>query len=268
MQKLTVLMVGTGGYGGFYLRELLHNPRAEQFQITGAVDPYAGQSECGRELMERGIPIYETVEAFYQEQTAELAVIATPIYLHAHQAIYCMEQGSDVLCEKPICASMEDAEAMIAARDRTGRKLAIGFQWSFSQGILKLKQDIRNGLYGNIRQIRCSMASGLLGGILLAIPGIPYLTFAALGLIGFSFASFYPAMMHAAPERFDDATACTVIGYQGGAGMLGTALIPAVFGYAASRSSFQLLPCLIISFTFLIFLLQMRLDGWGRRDAA
>ena len=154
MQKLTVLMVGTGGYGGFYLRELLHNPRAEQFQITGAVDPYAGQSECGRELMERGIPIYETVEAFYQEQKAELAVIATPIYLHAHQAIYCMEQGSDVLCEKPICASMEDAEAMIAARDRTGRKLAIGFQWSFSQGILKLKQDIRNGLYGNIRQIR------------------------------------------------------------------------------------------------------------------
>ena len=121
---------------------------------------------------------------------------------------------------------------------------------------------------GNIRQIRCSMAGGLLGGILLAIPGIPYLPFAALGLIGFSFASFYPAMMHAAPERFDDATACTVIGYQGGAGMLGTALIPAVFGYAASRSSFQLLPCLIISFTFLIFLLQMRLDGWGRRDAA
>lgn len=118
---------------------------------------------------------------------------------------------------------------------------------------------------GNVRQIRFSMAGGLLGGVLLAIPGISYLPFAALGLIGFSFASFYPAMMHAAPERFDDATACTVIGYQGGAGMLGTALIPAVFGYVASRSTFLLLPCLIIAVALLISLLQMRVDGWRKR---
>ena len=118
---------------------------------------------------------------------------------------------------------------------------------------------------GNVRQIRFSMAGGLLGGVRLAIPGISYLPFAALGLIGFSFASFYPAMMHAAPERFDDATACTVIGYQGGAGMLGTALIPAVFGYVASRSSFLLLPCLIIAVALLISLLQMRVDGWRKR---
>ena len=154
MQKISVLMIGTGGYAAIYLRELLHSPRAEQFQVTGAVDPYAGMSEFGRELSDRGVPIYNTVEEFYQAQEAELAIIATPIYLHAHQAQYCMEHGSHVLCEKPICATLEDAEAMMATRDRTGRKLAIGFQWSFSEAILKLKQDILSGLYGNIRQIR------------------------------------------------------------------------------------------------------------------
>ncbi len=119
---------------------------------------------------------------------------------------------------------------------------------------------------GNVRQIRFSMAGGLLGGVLLAVPGVPCLPFAALGLIGFSFASFYPAMMHAAPERFDDATACTVIGYQGGAGMLGTALVPAVFGYVASRSTFLLLPWIVIAFALLIFFLQIRVDGWRKRS--
>ncbi len=154
MQKITVLMIGTGGYAAVYLRELLHSPRAEQFQVTGAVDPYAAMSEYGRELSDLGVPIYDTVEEFYQAQAAELAIIATPIYLHAYQAQYCMEHGGHVLCEKPICATLEDAKAMMATRDKTGLKLAIGFQWSFSEAILKLKQDILSGLYGNIRQIR------------------------------------------------------------------------------------------------------------------
>lgn len=154
MEKISVLMVGTSGYGGIYLTELLHSPRAERFQIVGAVDPYAAQSKFAAELRERGIPVYDTLEQFYARHEAELAIIVTPTYLHAQMTVYCMEHGSHVLCEKPICASPEDAQTMIAARERTGRKLAIGFQWSHSEGILALKKDILNGVYGKVRQFR------------------------------------------------------------------------------------------------------------------
>lgn len=154
MKKISVLIVGIGGYGGFYMEELLYAPRAERFLLAGAVDPYAEQSRFCDELKRRGIPVYNTLEEFYQQRQAELAVLVTPTYLHKYQAQYCMEHGSDVLCEKPICATWEDAKAMIAARDYTGRRLAIGFQWSFSKSILQLKQDIREGTYGKIRRIR------------------------------------------------------------------------------------------------------------------
>lgn len=154
MQKISVLMVGTGGYAGVYAEELQREPRAGQFRIVGAVDPYADQSESGRWLARSGVPIYDTIEEFYRTQTAQLALVATPIYLHARQARYCMEHGSDVLCEKPICASLEDAEAMIAVRNRTGRRLAIGFQWSYSESILKLKRNVMDGMYGKIHRIR------------------------------------------------------------------------------------------------------------------
>ncbi len=154
MQKISVLLAGTGGFAGLYVEELLHAGRAQQFQLVGAVDPYADQNPYGRQLMDMGIPVYDTVEEFYRAQRAELAFIVTPICLHAHQVEYCMEHGSDVLCEKPICASMQEAQAMMASRDRTGRKLGIGFQWSFSEGILKLKKDIMAGVYGKIRRIR------------------------------------------------------------------------------------------------------------------
>lgn len=154
MKKITLLMVGVGGYGGVYMSELLHADRAERFQIVGAVDPYAENSPFYKEIRERSIPIYDTVEEFYREHSAEMAVIATPIHLHAAQANFCMEQGTHVLCEKPICASLEDAASMMETRDRTGRKLAIGFQWSFSEVILRLKQDILEGVYGKVNRFR------------------------------------------------------------------------------------------------------------------
>ncbi len=155
METISLLLVGTGGYAGVYVEELLHRTRAQQrFRLVGAVDPYAAQSSSGRELLDRGVPVYDTVEEFYREHRAQLACIVTPIYLHAKQAEYCMEHGSDVLCEKPICGSLPEAAAMMDARDRTGRRLAIGFQWSFSEGILKLKRDILDGKYGKIRRIR------------------------------------------------------------------------------------------------------------------
>ena len=153
-KKVSVLMVGTGGYAGLYVKELLHGPNTGRFEIVGAVDPYAGQSESGRELIRCGVPVYHTVEEFYREKAAQLAFIVTPIYLHASQTQYCMEHGSDVLCEKPICATLADAKAMMAVRDRVGRRLAIGFQWSFNKSILQLKQDIKKGLYGKIRRFR------------------------------------------------------------------------------------------------------------------
>lgn len=154
MGKISVLMLGTSGYALGYLQELLHEERGKRFELIGAVDPYAQNGKMYGDLVERGIPIYDTVEEFYAEHTADVAFIVTPIYLHAYQAIYCMEHGSDVLCEKPICATLADARAMMEARDRTGRKLAIGFQWSFAEGILSLKQDILNGVYGKVKRIR------------------------------------------------------------------------------------------------------------------
>ncbi len=138
---------------------------------------------------------------------------------------------------------------------------AVAGYWAMLTGGRFLIGFVANRL-GNRRQIRISMSLGFLSGLLLLIPGNSMLTLFAAGLTGFAFASFYPAMMHAAPERFDDATAATVIGYQGGAGMLGTAIIPAGFGYLAAKTSFALLPVVVIGITGCIFLLQLKVDGW------
>jgi predicted dehydrogenase len=53
-----------------------------------------------------------------------------------------------VLCEKPLCASLDDAVRMADTRDAAGRLVGIGYQWSYSEGIQALKRDIASGVFG------------------------------------------------------------------------------------------------------------------------
>ena len=154
MDKISLVMVGTGGYAVHYLKELFEIPRGQRFRLVAAVDPFAENSPYFDELKKREIPIYNTLDAFYADHTAQMAIISTPTYLHADQAICCMEHGTDVLCEKPLCATMEDAKRIMETRDRTGRKFCLGFQMSISEEYLKLKQDIMDGVYGKIKRFR------------------------------------------------------------------------------------------------------------------
>ncbi|MEA4862963.1 MAG: sugar MFS transporter [Victivallaceae bacterium] len=113
---------------------------------------------------------------------------------------------------------------------------------------------------GNIRQQRFSMIGAFLCGLLMLVPqsGI-----AATGFVlcGFMFASFYPAMMHMAPERFNAFTAATVIGFQGGGGTLGVAVIPALLGFAAGRMGFVLLPCWLLVSALAVLGMGVAVDG-------
>lgn len=119
---------------------------------------------------------------------------------------------------------------------------------------------------GNKYQILCGALLAFICGILMAVPGPHVLTLIAVGLLGFASAPLYPAMMHAVPERFDHATAASVIGYQSGAAMVGVMTIPPAFGFIAAHTTFNLLPYLVILLTGLILVVQSKVDGlWIRK---
>ena len=135
---VTIVMSGIGGYGHVYLEAMLFDPRAE-FRIAGAVDPKPEQCDHLGRLKEMGVPIYATLEEFYKSHRADLAVLSSPIHRHCPQTCLALEHGSHVLCEKPAAASVEEVDRMIEARNRSGRFVAIGFQWSFSGSMQALK---------------------------------------------------------------------------------------------------------------------------------
>ncbi|MCI8623606.1 MAG: Gfo/Idh/MocA family oxidoreductase [Provencibacterium sp.] len=148
MEKVKTVLVGLGGFGGHHIHILRDELDPSSYSLEGVVDPFARSAAEYPWVEAQGIPVYDTLEDYYREKTAQLVIIASPIPLHRAQCLCAMEHGSHVLCEKPIAATVQDAFAMRDAAARLGKKLGIGFQWSFSTTMRTLKQDIQKGLYG------------------------------------------------------------------------------------------------------------------------
>ncbi|HEV2293410.1 MAG TPA: Gfo/Idh/MocA family oxidoreductase [Tepidisphaeraceae bacterium] len=152
--RLSLALVGIGGYGNSYVNMMLDRWEQRAYDLIGAIDP--NPSACRRldELIAHGVALYPSLESFYESVSAELVVLSTPIALHAPQTVLACAHGSDVLCEKPLCATLEDAAAMRDARDRFNRHVAIGYQWSFSRAVQALKADILADVFGRAKRLR------------------------------------------------------------------------------------------------------------------
>lgn len=150
----SVVIVGVGGFGHTYFNGIIENQEKDKINIAGIVEPFPENCACIEDIKKRKIPIYKSLEDFYSDSFAEYVVIASPIQFHCEQVCYALEKGSHVLCEKPICATVEDAKRMIEARDKSGKVLAIGYQWSFSDEIQQLKQDILSCVFGSPKRLK------------------------------------------------------------------------------------------------------------------
>ena len=144
---MDIVLVGAGGYGLYYVKELLH-PRDPDVRWVGVVDPFYEHCAKKDEIDAAGIPVFETVEDFYRARQADLAVISTPPFLHCEQSICALKHGSYVLCEKPIAPTVAEAERMLEAERKYGKFVAIGYQWSYSRAIQALKRDVLDGVLG------------------------------------------------------------------------------------------------------------------------
>ncbi len=145
---IRVALIGIGGYGEVYLSALLDEPGGAECEVVGVVDPYPERCSRLPELAGRGIPVYELPASLFSDHAVDLTVISSPIQLHADHTCEALENGSNVLLEKPAAAVPAEVDRMIRTREGAGCFVAVGFQWSFARSILDLKRDILAGHFG------------------------------------------------------------------------------------------------------------------------
>ncbi len=154
-EPVSLVIAGVGGMGAVYLEALLARKDEGLFKIAAAVDPQPNRCKQYLEMRAMGVPCFVSLEDFYRNRKAELAVISSPIQVHMRQTMVALAKGSHVLCEKPAAGTIQEVRAAIEAEKAAGRWVAVGYQWSFSPAVQALKEDIRSGLFGPARRLKC-----------------------------------------------------------------------------------------------------------------
>src|SRR3954470_15821310 len=99
--------------------------------------------------------IYQSLdEMLAKENDVCVVCICTPNGLHAQHSIKALEAGFHVLCEKPMATSVDDAQKMINAADKAGKKLFITKQNRFNPPVAAVKAVIDNGVLGKVFSIQ------------------------------------------------------------------------------------------------------------------
>jgi len=141
-------IIGLGTIGRTHIATWLANgisPVAYADAVPAALE--AAMTEHGGEGFADGLGLIAS-------GTVDIVSICTPPVFHRGLAIAALEAGVAVLCEKPMARTLDDAEAMFAAAERTGALFSVGFCHRFQPQIEKLKELIEDGTLGTVMSYR------------------------------------------------------------------------------------------------------------------
>ncbi|MDQ7028053.1 MAG: Gfo/Idh/MocA family oxidoreductase [Anaerolineae bacterium] len=93
---------------------------------------------------------YEKIAPLIHEGGIDALIINTPNYLHASQAIAALEAGIHVMVEKPMAMTVEEAQNIIAASEKSGARLMVAHCWRFDEEVQWLRDQLREGKLGAI----------------------------------------------------------------------------------------------------------------------
>jgi predicted dehydrogenase len=93
-------------------------------------------------------------EMFQAEPEIQMVAICSPNGLHADHTLLSMENGADVICEKPMALKLSDCHTMKSASEKSGRKIFVVKQNRYNPPIVQLKKWLDDGYLGRILSVQ------------------------------------------------------------------------------------------------------------------
>lgn len=98
-----------------------------------------------------GINVTQNPEEIFGNNDIDAVVIATPVFTHFELAKKALQSGKHVLLEKPMTASVQEAEELIAMADKLGLLLMVDHTFLYTGAVNKMKEIIDNDGIGKIQ---------------------------------------------------------------------------------------------------------------------
>lgn len=110
------------------------------------------QLEAAKRLSERcaAATVYPDYSSLLDSATVDAISICTPPFIHEEIAVAALNRGIHVLCEKPLAHTIEAAQKIAKAQQRSQALLMPAFRHRFLPGIRKVKEWIEAGKIGQL----------------------------------------------------------------------------------------------------------------------
>lgn len=148
-------IIGISGYGKIHLQLARECSSRGQVELCAAVvvNPDVEATEVAA-LRAAGCRIYATYQAMLDAEALDLCMIPTGIGWHRVMTEAALASGANVLVEKPLAGSVEDAKAIIDAEQKARRFVAVGFQDIYDPAAREVRRLIADGAIGELRSVR------------------------------------------------------------------------------------------------------------------
>ena len=153
-RRLSCCVVGLGAIGGVHAAAIAESRQGELSVCCDVERARAAACPAGARFT-------EDIEDALAEPGLGAVIVATPEPTHRVVVELALERGLAVLCEKPIAGSLADADAMIAAAERTGALLALGHAARFDPGYRRVAEALADGSLGEPVHLLARRASNI-----------------------------------------------------------------------------------------------------------
>lgn len=148
MEKLKFGLVGAGGIAQAYAQAF---SLSECCQLTAIADV---RLESATALAEAAAAaVFDDYRKMAEATVLDAVIIATPPNLHCEIACYFLERNIPVLCEKPLCLTVDEAVQIVKLAKKEETQFAMASKFRYCADVIKAKGILASGVLGDILQL-------------------------------------------------------------------------------------------------------------------
>lgn len=151
-ERIAVGHIGVGGRGGGLLRSTVGGRLTTSVAVCDIDKERLARAESTTEGKAKP---YHDFRKLLERPDIDAVVIGSPDHWHALHVILACQAGKDAYTEKPMCVTIREGQAIIAAAQRYARVVQVGSQGRSQLAGRYSAQYVRNGYCGRIREVRC-----------------------------------------------------------------------------------------------------------------
>lgn len=147
MEKLKFALIGTGGIAQTYAQafqtsrccRLVAVADVRKESADAFAEPFAAKS-------------YADYKTLAENESIDAVIVSTPPDSHPEIAMFFMNRGVHVLCEKPLCLRASEAREMLDCAEKTGVKFTMASKFRYVEDAIKAKSMVASGILGDVVQ--------------------------------------------------------------------------------------------------------------------